>query len=198
MTPFSPKFFEALEYARDLHVDDRRKGTQIPYLAHLVSVAMLVVEEGGDETEAIGALLHDTAEDHGGQATLDEVARTFGAEVAAIVEACSDTLVADPRAKEPWRKRKEDYLAHLREEQNEGALRVSNADKVHNARAILADYRTVGDELWKRFSTRRAEDQLWYYAELSKILSERRPGRPLARELAETVAELRRSVLLPA
>lgn len=198
MTPFTPKFFEALEYARDLHVDDRRKGTQIPYLAHLVSVAMLVVEEGGHETEAIGALLHDTAEDHGGRATLEEVARRFGAEVAAIVEACSDTLEADPRAKRPWRKRKEDYLAHLASEPNEGALRVSNADKVHNARAILADHRTMGDELWQRFSTRRAEDQLWYYEELSKILTERRPGRPLARELAETVAELRRSVLLAA
>ena len=134
------------------HRDQRRKGTEIPYIGHLLGVCSLVIEDGGTEDEAIAALLHDAAEDQGGEQTLERIRAEFGDHVAEIVRACSDTL-EDP--KPPWRTRKEAYLAHL-DEQPAPVLRVSLADKLFNARAILRDYLSVGDELWQRFNGRRA------------------------------------------
>jgi (p)ppGpp synthase/HD superfamily hydrolase len=184
-TVLGDRFRRALVFAFDLHRGQVRKGSKgIPYIAHLLGVASIVIEDGGDEDEAIAALLHDGPEDQGGEATLERIRSEFGERVGRIVEACSDTL-EDP--KPPWRERKQRYLAHL-EEAEDDVLRVSLADKVHNARAILADYREVGEELWARFRGSR-EESLWYYRELAEIFGRRRPG-PLADELRRTVDEI--------
>jgi len=160
-------FDDALTFAREAHATQRRKGTEIPYLAHLLAVAALVLEDGGDEQEAIAALLHDTIEDGGGEDMRQRIRGRFDGRVAAIVDACTDT---DKDPKPPWRERKQDYLRHLRhEELPAGTLRVSLADKLHNLRAILTDLREVGGDLWQRFNTGRAADQLWYYRELADI-----------------------------
>src|SRR3954469_5390485 len=141
-TPLSPKFDEALRYAADMHRDQFRKGPAgIPYIAHLMSVAALVLEAGGTETQAIAALLHDGPEDRGGEKTLAEIEQRFGPDVAAIVAACSDTF---EKPKPPWRERKERYIAHLADAP-EDALLVSLCYKVHNARAIVSDYRVEGE-----------------------------------------------------
>jgi hypothetical protein len=189
---FTPPVMHALAYAAHVHREQRRKGTQIPYLAHLVSVAALVAEDGGEQNELIAALLHDTAEDHGGRERLGDVRLRFGSAVAEAVAALSDSMVAQGEPKEKWRQRKERYLKHLWAERSEGTLRVANADKLHNARAILADLRQVGPAVWSRFGAPR-EDQLWYYDELVRLFLTRRVNSALARELAETVAQLRRA-----
>jgi (p)ppGpp synthase/HD superfamily hydrolase len=179
------RFERALVLACELHRDQVRKGSDgIPYIGHLLGVASIAIEDGGDEDEAIAALLHDAPEDQGGAPTLERIRSEFGERVAAIVEACTDTLETP---KPPWRERKERYLAHL-EEVPDDALRVSLADKVHNARAILYDYREVGEELWSRFRGGR-EESLWYYRELAEIFCRRRPG-PLADELRRTVEDV--------
>jgi (p)ppGpp synthase/HD superfamily hydrolase len=181
----SERFVRAVALARELHRDQVRKGSDgIPYIAHLLGVASIVIEDGGDEDEAIAALLHDAPEDQGGAPTLERIRSEFGRRVAAIVEACTDTLESP---KPLWRERKERYLEHL-EEVPEDVLRVPLADKVHNARAILADYREVGEELWSRFRGGR-EESLWYYRELAEVFCRRRPG-PLADELRRTVEQV--------
>ena len=179
------RFRSALVLASELHRGQVRKGAKgIPYVGHLLGVASIVIEDGGDEDEAIAALLHDAPEDQGGEATLARIRSEYGERVGAIVEACTDTL---ENPKPPWRERKERYIAHL-EEAPEEVLRVSLADKVHNARAILADYREVGEELWSRFRGSR-EESLWYYRTLTDVFSRRRPG-PLADELRRAVDEI--------
>jgi (p)ppGpp synthase/HD superfamily hydrolase len=184
-TVLGDRFRRALVFAFDLHRGQVRKGSKgIPYIGHLLGVTSIVIEDGGDEDEAIAALLHDGPEDRGGKATLDRIRAEFGERVGDIVEGCSDTL-EDP--KPPWRARKEAYLAHLEEASNE-VLRVSLADKLHNARAILSDYQEVGEELWSRFRGTR-EESLWYYRSLSEIFARRCPG-PLAEELEATVSEI--------
>ena len=186
-TKLEPRFLEAVGQASRHHADQFRKGTQIPYLAHLLSVAALVMEDGGSEDEAIAALLHDAVEDAGGKPTLEAIRQQFGDEVATIVEACSDT---DVIPKPPWRERKEAYLAHLQDPKTpRSVLRVSLADKLHNARAILSDYRQMGDDLWSRFNTKSGEDQLWYYRSLADIFCSRLPG-ALADELERTVRDI--------
>lgn len=183
------RFVEALGYACDAHQTQKRKKTEIPYVAHLLSVCALVLEDGGSEVEAIAALLHDVAEDQGGERRLDEIRERFGLPVEEIVRACSDSLTEDPREKAPWIDRKRTYLAHLAVEARDGVLRVSAADKLHNARAVLADYRRVGEALWTRFSGGR-EGTLWYYRSIANELALRRPGSPLVQELGRTVTEL--------
>ena len=184
MTRLGPDFDRAFQYAHDLHRDQQRKETTIPYLSHLMSAASLVLEAGGDEEQAIAALLHDAAEDQGGQSTLDEIRVRFGDRVANIVDACTDT-VEEPKPE--WRERKEQYLAHL-QTADQDALLVSCADKLHNARSILSDYRTHGDALWQRF-TAPVDGQLWYYRSLTDVFQERLDN-PLAEELRRTVNEL--------
>src|SRR3954469_10296914 len=155
----STEFSAAVELARELHAGQLRKGTQIPYLSHLLAVASIVLEGGGSERDAIGALLHDAAEDTGGRATLALIRERFGEEVAAIVEACSDTLAEH---KEPWPERKRRYLAHLEDTHlPDRALLVSLAHKLHNARAIVFALRVEGDAFWNRFRTGSGPDQLW-------------------------------------
>jgi len=191
----SDRFTRAVDYARVVHAGDVRKGTGVPYLAHLLSVSALVLEGGGDEDQAIAALLHDAAEDHGGWPRLDALSAEFGPSVAAIVEACSDSLAEDPSKKRPWWERKVCYLRQLESEHARAAL-ISCADKLHNARAVLADYRVEREELWKKFNADAGRrGQLWYYRRVAEILPVRlgpvgRNRHPLGAELIRTVDEL--------
>lgn len=182
------RYAEAVAWAVELHGSQVRKGTPIPYLTHLLAVSSLVWENGGNEDDAIAGLLHDAIEDT--DATAADIEERFGPKVAAIVVACSDTTV---RPKPPWRERKEAYQAHLADPATPpDALRVSAADKLHNARSMLSDYRDVGDELWTRFNE-GVDSQLWNYEQLTDILQCRFPG-PLTDELARTVDALRAEV----
>ena len=132
----SPCFDDALVFASRLHAGQLRKGTPVPYVAHLLAVTATVLEHGGDEDEAIAALLHDAVEDQGGAATRAKIRRRFGENVAAIVDGCTD---ADTIPKPPWQQRKEAYLAHLVGETSPSVRLVSSADKLHNVRSIIAD-----------------------------------------------------------
>lgn len=192
------RFDDAVAYARTLHADDVRKGTTVPYLAHLLGVSSLVLEHGGDEDQAIAALLHDAAEDHGGRARLADIAARFGTRVAAIVEACSDSLVADRHHKAPWWPRKAAYLRALATEPPD-ALLVTAADKLHNARALVADHRRDGDALWARFNPDAGRrGQLWYQRRLHEVLADRvaslGDGDGRSDALASLVGELGRTV----
>jgi (p)ppGpp synthase/HD superfamily hydrolase len=182
----SSLFEHALAYAVYLHRGQIRKGSGIPYIAHLLSVCSRVLTQGGNETQAIAALLHDAAEDQGGQATLDEISKRFGPGVAAIVSDCTDSWV---EPKPAWRPRKEAYLAKL-PGKPASSLLVSLADKTDNAEAILADYRVLGDALWSRFAGGR-EGTIWYYSELTAIFDRVLPG-PLASDLSRAVAQFPR------
>ena len=173
----------ATDYALRIHADQQRKGTEIPYISHILGVASLVLEHGGDEEQAIAGLLHDAIEDCGAeQETI--IAERFGPRVAAIVRACTD---ADTFPKPPWRARKEAYLAHLAHESAD-ALLVSCCDKLHNARAIVTDLNTHGNAVFGRFKGGQ-EGTLWYYAVLSDAFSRLLPG-PLARDLADAVRQM--------
>jgi (p)ppGpp synthase/HD superfamily hydrolase len=180
----SPKFEEALVYATQAHCNQTRKKTSIPYIAHILGVTAIALEYGADETESIGALLHDVVEDCGGAPRLHEIERKFGKAVAKIVEGCTDT---DETPKPPWRERKEKYIAHLRHAPASTQI-VSAADKLHNLRSILKDYRTVGDKLWSRFNGGR-EGTLWYYAALVNAFHGKRIV-PLVEELDRNLATL--------
>jgi (p)ppGpp synthase/HD superfamily hydrolase len=171
MMSLSARFEEALVFAVRLHAGQTRKGTDTPYIAHLLAVASIVIEHGASEDEAIAALLHDAAEDQGGKATLEKVRDRFGERVAEIVAGCTDSWTT-PRP--PWRKRKEAYIAHLRGASASVRL-VSAADKLHNARTILADYRALGESLWNRFNGGR-EGTLWYYRSLIDVLQDTGPA----------------------
>ena len=172
MTECSPlltsRFDLAFLFASGLHHTQCRKGTNVPYISHLMAVSALVLEAGGDEDLAIAALLHDAAEDQGGQAILDDIRRLFGHRVADVVGDCSDTLL---NPKPPSEQRKADYLIHLRNASPD-ALLVSAADKLHNARAILFDYRQGGEEVFARFNVGK-EGQLDYYSGLFDSFTKR-------------------------
>jgi (p)ppGpp synthase/HD superfamily hydrolase len=173
---------DAVEFAVRAHGDQVRKGTTIPYVSHLLGVAALVLEGGGDEDLAIAGLLHDVLEDTA--ATAAQVEKAFGPRVAAVVVGCSDTL---QRPKPPAIERKRLYLEHL-EEANADTLLVSLADKLHNARTLLLDFRTEGPGVFERFKLSR-EETLWYYSELADTFCRLRPGAP-ADELKRVVADL--------
>jgi (p)ppGpp synthase/HD superfamily hydrolase len=185
--PLTERFLAGVALASEVHGHQRRKGTQIPYLAHLLVVTGLVIEDGGDEDQAIAAMLHDAVEDGGGRPQLERIERSFGSRVASIVEACSDRI--DPDDDTPWLERKRRYLAHLEEVRDDAILRVSLADKVHNSRSIVRDYRVEGDALWQRFTQKTARNQLWYYGALLAFFERRRPG-PLTEDLRRAVDEL--------
>jgi GTP pyrophosphokinase len=180
-----PRFLHAFAFTAKKHSGQARKASTIPYVAHLMGVASLVLEFGGDEDMAIAALLHDVVEDCGGKPMLKKVRRHFGRRVAKIVAGCTDSYT-DP--KPPWRERKEAYLRHLKSADAETRL-VSAADKLNNARSILSDYRRVGESIWSRFNGGR-EGTLWYYrALLDEFL--RQPN-PLVREFEMAIRELER------
>jgi (p)ppGpp synthase/HD superfamily hydrolase len=185
----TPRLADALACAIEVHGNDRRKGTGIPYLAHLLAVCALVLADGGDEDEAIAALLHDTLEDHPELVSRGLLKSRFGPRVLRLVVACSDTppeYTGGP--KPPWRERKLRYLEHLRFAPPD-VLRVAAADKIDNARSIAADFRTLGNSLWTRFNAGR-EDQLWFYRSLVEIIRAARPLGRLLEQLEEVVGEL--------
>ena len=179
-----PRFEQAFRFAAERHASQTRKKTDVPYISHLMSVAALVLEAGGDEDQTIAALLHDVVEDCGGEPVLEEVRRHFGDRVAKIVAGCTDAYTIP---KPPWKQRKLDYLEVLRRADDDVRL-VSAADKLHNVRTILADYRTEGDAVWERFSGRR-DGTLWYYRAVLDVLRGGNPNR-LLEELQRVVTEL--------
>jgi hypothetical protein len=181
------RFLTAVAMATEVHGHARRTGTETPYTAHLLVVTGLVVEDGGDEDQAIAALLHDAVEHGGGRPMLDRIERSFGLRVARIVEACSDTVDGDRT--DTWIERKRRYLEHLPEVTDDAVLRVALADKVHNARSIVRDYRKQGYGLWDRFAHKTAREHLFYYGGLLAFFAERRPG-PLTEDLWRAVGEL--------
>jgi len=183
------KFVEAVAYAHEKHKDQIRKGTDIPYLGHLLAVAGFVIEADGTETEAIAALLHDAPEDQGGEATLAEIREKFGNDVASIVAECSDTF---DTPKPAWRERKANYIRHL-SEASDSAVLVSLADKLHNAHAILRDFREHGDQLWQRFSVRDPQQHLWYYRSLLDVYAQR-VDNWMVGELREVIDELEEAI----
>jgi (p)ppGpp synthase/HD superfamily hydrolase len=178
------RFLRAFKFAAEKHAGQARKASTIPYIAHLMGVASLVLEFGGDEDLAIAALLHDVVEDCGGAPMLKEVQRRFGPRVAKIVAGCTDS---DTYPKPPWRERKETYIQHLKSADEETRL-VSAADKLNNVRSILADYREVGESVWARFTGAR-EGTLWYYRALLQEFLRHKPNR-LVREFGLAVREL--------
>ncbi len=191
--PLGPRFKDALTWTIELHDTQPRKGSKTPYAAHLLSVAALVLEGGGDEDQAIAALLHDAAEDQGGQATLDQIRARYGDRVARIVRGCTDSMGADPYRKSEWRPRKE---AHLRELENADAdLRlVYSADKIHNMRDTLTglyrDFASGGDgsAVWRIFR-KPVEDTVWYYRSVTEVFR-RKGGSALQGELERQLAAL--------
>ena len=197
-----PRFKDALELAISVHEGQVRKGTSIPYAAHLLAVCSLVLTNGGSEEQAIAALLHDALEDHPEKVSSALIEQRFGPRVMEIVTACTDTpadYTGGP--KPPWRDRKVAYIDHIRSSGPEGSI-VSLADKLDNARAIVSDYRQVGDALWSRFSAGK-DEQLWYYRELVAAFQQSGVRSPMLDELECLVNELIRlvgnaAVLIPA
>jgi (p)ppGpp synthase/HD superfamily hydrolase len=187
-----PRLQRAFRYAAEQHAGQTRKQTAVPYLSHLMAVASLVLEAGGDEDMAIAALLHDVVEDCGGMPRLREVRKQFGPRVAKIVEGCTDSF-GEPKPE--WMERKKDYLREVKHADRETRL-VSASDKLHNVRTILADYRKDGEAIWMRF-TGKKEGTLWYYRALSDEYQRKNPNR-ITRELEIAVAELETLVGKPA
>jgi (p)ppGpp synthase/HD superfamily hydrolase len=185
------RFDAALHYATRHHARQLRKGTPIPYAAHLLACASLVLEMHGDEDEAIGALLHDVVEDGGGTRALEEISEAFGSTVAEIVLANSDSVPVEGEPRPRWYERKQAYIDAF-PHKSPAALRVSLADKVHNARSILLDYRTDGDALWSRFGQGQGIATRVYYRELAAAF-ERERGR-VGGAAEPFVDELRRVV----
>jgi (p)ppGpp synthase/HD superfamily hydrolase len=184
----------AFLFAVGQHRHDVRKGSEVPYISHLLGVASLVLEAGGDDVQTAAAFLHDVAEDHGGERMVAELERRFGVEVASIVRDLSDSLVDTTTGarKEDWELRKRRYVAHLAEAPDRSLL-VAAADKLHNARSVVADYRELGDALWDRFNEKEPYKHLWYYRSLADLFERRlvtmRASR-LVNELTRTVDEL--------
>lgn len=188
MTELTRRFDDALHYAHDVHHEQKRKGNNAPYIGHLLGVASIVLDDGGSEDEAIGALLHDAAEDHGGRARLDEIRARFGEPVAKIVEDCTDSWDTPKR---PWSDRKQVYVEHAKT-LAAPSLRVSAADKVHNAYAILRDLRNTGDQVWERFDA-PADDVIAYYEGLVRSFRHAGGGR-LVEELERIVNGIQREM----
>ena len=187
-TVLTERYADAVAYASALHADQARKSTTIPYISHLLGVSSLILEAGGDEDMAIAGLLHDGPEDQGGQRTLDEICQRFGDRVAHIVEGCTDSLAEDPEHKEPWRKRKEEYFAHLKEADDD-TLTVSLADKLHNARAIVSDLMITGPSTWDRFNA-SPEEIVRYYGQVLATAMNRHATEFLCANLRREVNEM--------
>jgi (p)ppGpp synthase/HD superfamily hydrolase len=179
------RFQNALVFASQLHADQNRKGSSTPYIAHLLGVTALVLEAGGDEDQAIAALLHDAVEDQGGMQTLEVIRSRYGERVARIVDGCTDAYQIP---KPPWKERKEEYIQHLRSVPAEVRL-VSLADKLHNARAILADLRWQAGQTWGKFNGGK-DGTLWYYRTLVEVFGASGDD-ALTAELKRVVDEIR-------
>jgi (p)ppGpp synthase/HD superfamily hydrolase len=188
---YSLRFLDALEVAAVMFATTRRKKTKMPYVAHLLGVCAIVLEHGGSEDEAIAALHHDTLEDITPTRKARKTVRAFGDVVYGIVEGCTDGIPDRKGKKAPWRGRMEEYVAALGHEPR-SVLLVSAADKLHNARAIVADLRTIGEKVWKRFNAPK-EDVLWCYGALVEVFRANPAHHAaLVDELDRVVAEMRR------
>lgn len=187
MTAYSSRVVDAFTFAFDLHKTQKRKGAGVPYVTHLMAVSATVGGHGGTEDQVIAGLLHDAAEDQGGSVTLQCIRERFGDTVAEYVLACSDSL--EP-PKPPWFERKQSYIAALRKKSPEIRMIVA-ADKLHNARCIVSDLRTIGNEVWKRFHQGR-DDVLWYYREVLDALGSNQWRHPLLIELTEAIDQMHR------
>jgi len=189
MIVLTNRFDEAVRYAREVHSGQpRKKGMNVPYIAHLLGVASIVLDDGGSEDEAIAALLHDAAEDHGGKARLEDIRARFGDGVARVVEDCTDSWETP---KKPWAQRKHAYAQHARS-LAAPSLRVSAADKVHNTYTLLRDLRNEGERVWERFSA-GPDDVLSYYQSLVRSYREAGGGK-LVEELARIVRGIEREM----
>jgi GTP pyrophosphokinase len=188
MVMLTQRFDTAVQYAHEVHHGQKRKGTENPYLAHLLGVASIVLDDGGSEDEAIAALLHDAAEDHGGRERLEDIRARFGDDVATIVEDCTDSWTTPPA---PWAERKMKYVEHAKT-LRDGSLRVSAADKVHNTYRILQDLRNIGEAVWERYSA-SPDDVLAYYQALVRAYREAGGG-PLVDELDRIVRGIEREM----
>lgn len=183
-TSLGPKFEEALLFANRIHAQQKRKASGAPYLAHILGVTALVLEDGGSEEEAIAALLHDAAEDQGGEEVLAAIREKFGEKVEQIVRECSDTLVSP---KPPWKERKEDHLNGLENALPE-TIRIMQADKVYNARNLQRTLIEQGPQTWQNFKGGR-EGTLWYFRQMHTLLSQTHSGY-LMDELARLIEVL--------
>ena len=188
MTELTSRFDDAIKYSHELHRAQTRKGNGSPYIGHLLGVASIVIDDGGSEDEAIAALLHDAAEDHGGRERLEDIRVRFGGAVARIVEDCTDSWETPKAA---WKERKDAYVHHARK-LPASSLRVSAADKVHNAYAILRDLRNIGEAVWERFNA-TPDDVMAYYEGLVRAYREAGGGR-LVDELDRIVRGIRREM----
>ena len=189
-TYLTSRFHEALEFAVEQHKDDVRKSTTIAYICHPIGVASLVIEAGGDEDQIIGALLHDVAEDHGGEKALSKIKELFGPRVEKIVRGCSDSLTEDPDAKDDWKKRKLAHIAHLNSITDMDILIVTAADKTHNARAIVTDLQIEGCKVWERFSVTKSSEIIWYYEEMYKALKHKNVPKKLMKPLKTAIKQM--------
>jgi (p)ppGpp synthase/HD superfamily hydrolase len=188
MPVLTARFDDAFRYAHDVHAAQTRKGSAAPYIGHLMGVASIVLDDGGSEDEAIGALLHDAAEDHGGRTRLDDIRSRFGDAVARIVEDCTDSWETPKR---PWVERKQAYIQQARN-LPAPSLRVSAADKVHNSYAILRDLRNTGEKVWERFNA-GPDDVISYYESLVRAYRES-GGSRLVDELDRIVRGIQREM----
>jgi (p)ppGpp synthase/HD superfamily hydrolase len=188
-TVLSARYADAVAYASQVHARQVRKGTRVPYVAHLLGVSSLTLEAGADEDLAIAALLHDAAEDHGGAARLADIEQRFGTRVADVVRACSDSLEPEGDRKDDWETRKREHLAHLAEASDDTLL-VWMADKVHNGRAIVTDVEARGADVMERFHA-SPDRILWYYESNLGLAERRAVPDALLVPLRDTVARLR-------
>ncbi len=184
----TPQFADALSFAAELHAKQYRKGAKIPYVSHLLAVTSLVLEYGGSETQAIAAMLHDAVEDQGGEPTAHLIRERYGDRVTELVLACTDT---DETPKPPWQARKVAYIEHLQDAPDEAIL-IIGADKLHNARAVLQDYRRYGAAIWSRFGGGR-DGMCWYLRSVTAAMAPRLLPTLLA-ELEETIGDLARLI----
>ena len=191
----SQRFLSALSLAAALHAKQTRKSTDIPYISHLLGVTSITIDYGGNEDQAIAALLHDAPEDQGGEEVLENIRTRFGDVVADIVDHCTDAYARNGEEKPDWSVRKANYIANLRQA-SEPVRLVSAADKLHNARSILMDYRISGEAVFDRFKKKSAYHTLWYYRRLADVFLETEPSNPLMQELDRVVTEIEREVLV--
>ncbi|AGF53631.1 sll7077 (plasmid) [Synechocystis sp. PCC 6803] len=180
-TPLTPRFGDALVLANQLHAQQFRKGSPVPYISHLLGVTALVLEMGGNEDEAIAALLHDAVEDQGGEATLNVIREKFGETVAQLVLGCSDSSTVP---KPPWEERKQQHLQKM-SRISLAVLKISLADTLHNARTIEIDLHRYGNDIWQKFS-RSKSGIIWYYQSLWQIYQDRNPN-PWSNELIDII-----------
>ena len=185
-TYLTDRFHLAVKYATFWHRHQVRKSTDLTYILHPLGVASLVLEAGGNEDEAIAALLHDVPEDCGGQVMLDEIEALFGPRVAEIVAGCSDTLVEDRENKPEWRVRKQGHIDEIKASSDMGLHLVTAADKLHNARAIVTDLQNDGSIVWNRFNAGQ-EDILWYYTEMLKVLKSKSVSKTILTPLEKSI-----------